>query len=74
MQFAYEDLVSEVESIQDAPSSLMSILDPSAAMDAAQRMQRWYRNSSFGAGKSFFGRDGRKIEGSLPAESADDEA
>ena len=32
----------------DMPSTLTSILDPQDALEAAQRMQRWYRSTAQG--------------------------
>jgi hypothetical protein len=57
----------------DLPCSLTGILEPDEALAAAQRMQRWYRTTPQGAAHSFFGRDGRKIEGRYMLESSSDE-
>ena len=43
-----------------------------AALAAARRMQRWYQSTPQGAAHSLFGRDGRRVEGRLEVELADD--
>ncbi len=55
------------------PCSLTEILEPSAALAAAQRMQRWYRSTPQGAAHSQFGRDGRRIEARMVLEQAETE-
>jgi hypothetical protein len=55
----------EVETIDHTPSSLTAILEPDAALAAAQRMQRWYQSTPQGAAHSLFGRDGRRVEARL---------
>ena len=62
MDRATEDLIEELEAIQDMPSSLTGILDPAEAIEAAHRMQRWYRSTPQGSAHSHFGRDGRKVD------------
>jgi hypothetical protein len=56
---------------QDAllPNTLAAILNPQEALEAAQRMQRWYRSTAQGVAHSIFGRDGRRIEGRLAYEA-----
>ena len=55
------------------PCSLTEILEPSAALAAAQRMQRWYRSTPQGAAHSQFGRDGRRIEARMVLEQIETE-
>jgi len=62
MQATYEAIIEDPDPATQTPFSLVSILDPSAAVEAAARMQRWYRSTPQGASHSHFGRDGRKIE------------
>jgi len=62
MQATYEAIIEDPDTAIQTPFSLVSILDPSAAVEAAARMQRWYRSTPQGASHSHFGRDGRKIE------------
>ena len=57
----------------DAPSTLAGILQPDAALAAAQRLQRRYQTNAPGA-NSLFGRDGRRVEGRLPVEVVGEEA
>jgi hypothetical protein len=52
----------EVDVLDRTPSSLAGILEPDAALAAAQRMQRWYQSNPQGAAHSLFGRDGRRVE------------
>jgi len=61
--------IEQCESEVLAPSSLTAILEPSDALAAAQRMQRWYQTAQ-GAAHSLFGRDGRRVEGRLATEVA----
>ncbi len=63
MQATFEDVIEDTDNATHTPFSLVSILDPSAAIEAAARMQRWYRSTPQGVSHSHFGRDGRKIEG-----------
>jgi hypothetical protein len=63
-----EQFDSEVAA--QAPSSLAAILEPSEALAAAQRMQRWYRSTPQGAVHSQFGRDGRRVDARLALECA----
>jgi hypothetical protein len=58
-------------SLPELPHSLCAILDPSDALAAAQRMQRWYQSSPQGPAQSLFGRDGRRVEGRLTVEYAE---
>lgn len=51
------------------PNTLTAILNPQDALEAAQRMQRWYRSTAQGVAHSVFGRDGRRIEGRLAYEA-----
>jgi hypothetical protein len=51
-----------------APHSLTAILDPAAALAAAQRMQRFYQSAQ-GSHHTQFGRDGRRVEGRLLADA-----
>lgn len=60
--------------LSDTPNSLPGILEPEAALAAARRMQRWYKSTPQGVAHSMFGRDGRRIEGRLELEHADDGA
>jgi hypothetical protein len=55
-----QDEVAEV--IDRTPSSLAGILEPEAAIAAAQRMQRWYQSMPQCASLTLFGRDGRRVE------------
>lgn len=55
------------------PSSLTEILEPTQALAAAQRMQRWYRSTPQGAAHSQFGRDGRRIEARMVLEQIETE-
>jgi hypothetical protein len=57
----------------DPPSTLAGILQPDAALAAAQRLQRRYQANIPGA-NSLFGRDGRRVEGRLPVEVVGEEA
>jgi len=52
----------------DTPFTLTGILQPEAALAAAQRLQRRYQGNSPGA-HSLFGRDGRRVEGRLQADA-----
>ena len=58
----------EAEHEDTAPHSLTAILDPAAALAAAQRMQRFYQSAQ-GAHHTQFGRDGRRVEGRLLVET-----
>jgi hypothetical protein len=58
--------------LPEAPHSLPGILDPEAALEAARRMQRWYRWNPQGWAHSLFGRDGRRVEGRIEVELAGD--
>ncbi|MCX7214538.1 MAG: hypothetical protein NTW53_17975 [Burkholderiales bacterium] len=53
---------------ENVPCSLTEILEPTAALAAAQRMQRWYRSTPQGAAHSQFGRDGRRVEARMVLE------
>jgi hypothetical protein len=55
----------DVDVIDHLPCSLTAILEPDAALAAAQRMQRWYQSTPQGAAHSLFGRDGRRVEARL---------
>jgi len=59
----------DAESLIETPSTLASILNPTDALEAAQRMQRWYRTTAQGVAHSIFGRDGRRVEGRLAFEA-----
>lgn len=59
----------DAESLAETPSTLASILYPSDALEAAQRMQRWYRTTAQGIAHSIFGRDGRRVEGRFAYEA-----
>jgi len=63
------DFDLELSETANIPSTLTAILDPRDALEAAQRMQRWYRTTSQGIAHSIFGRDGRRIEGRLAFET-----
>ena len=63
----------DTEIAVQAPSSLAAILEPSEALAAAQRMQRWYRSTPQGTVHSLFGRDGRRVDGRLALECATEE-
>jgi hypothetical protein len=72
MQATSEAVLEDTDTTIQTPFSLVSILEPSAAVEAAARMQRWYRSTPQGASQSHFGRDGRKIEARhIALESAD---
>jgi hypothetical protein len=45
----------------DAPHSLMMILEPDEALQAAQRLQHRYQSSPYASASSVFGRDGRRV-------------
>jgi len=45
----------------DVPQSLMQILEPDAALQAAQRLQHRYQSTPHAAAMSVFGRDGRRV-------------
>lgn len=60
----------DTELAVQAPSSLAAILEPSEALAAAQRMQRWYRSTPQGGVHSQFGRDGRRVDARLALECA----
>jgi len=45
----------------DVPHSLMLILEPDAALQAARRLQHRYQTSPYGSASSVFGRDGRRV-------------
>lgn len=66
---SHED--ADATAAPELPHSLCSILDPSDALAAAQRMQRWYQSSPQGPAQSLFGRDGRRVEGRLTVEYAE---
>lgn len=55
------------------PCSLTEILEPTQALAAAQRMQRWYRSTPQGAAHSQFGRDGRRIDARMVLEQIETE-
>jgi hypothetical protein len=57
----------------NVPCSRTEILEPTAALAAAQRMQRWYRSTPQGAANSQFGRDGRRIEARMVLEQIETE-
>ena len=57
----------------DPPNTLTGILQPDAALAAAQRLQRRYQTNAPGA-NSLFGRDGRRVEVRLPVEMVGEEA
>lgn len=63
------DLDLEPISTTEAPNTLTAILNPTDALEAAQRMQRWYRTTAQGIAHSIFGRDGRRVEGRLAFEA-----
>jgi hypothetical protein len=63
------DLDLELTETPEVPSTLSAILNPIEALEAAQRMQRWYRTTSQGIAHSIFGRDGRRVEGRLAFET-----
>ncbi len=65
------DAEDELQEAQDSalPNTLTAILNPQEALEAAQRMQRWYRSTAQGVAHSIFGRDGRRIEGRLAYEA-----
>ena len=55
----------------ELPNSLVMLLEPTAALEAARRMQQWYQTTPQGAAHSLFGRDGRRVEGRLRASLGD---
>lgn len=55
------------------PCSLTEILEPTQALAAAQRLQRWYRSTPQGAAHSQFGRDGRRIDARMVLEQIETE-
>lgn len=65
------DAQDEAQEAQDTvlPNTLTAILNPQDALEAAHRMQRWYRSTAQGVAHSVFGRDGRRIEGRLAYEA-----
>lgn len=63
------DLDLDFSDTHEAPNTLAAILNPTDALEAAQRMQRWYRTTAQGISHSIFGRDGRRIEGRLAFEA-----
>jgi len=63
------DFDLEVTETPEVPSTLATILNPTDALEAAQRMQRWYRTTAQGIAHSIFGRDGRRVEGRLAFEA-----
>ena len=52
----------DVDVLDRMPCSLAGILEPDAALAAAQRLQNWYQSNPQGAAHSLFGRDGRRVE------------
>lgn len=72
MEHLDEQPFEDTQILPDAPNSLPGILDAEAALAAARRMQRWYQSTPQGAAHSLFGRDGRRVEGRLEVELADD--
>jgi hypothetical protein len=72
MEQTDEQPFEDTQVLPEAPNSLPGILDPEAALAAARRMQRWYQSTPQGAAHSLFGRDGRRVEGRLEVELADD--
>ena len=65
-EFDTEDTVAA-----EMPNSLVMLLEPTAALEAARRMQQWYQTTPQGAAHSLFGRDGRRVEGRLRASLGD---
>jgi len=63
------DFDLELIETTEVPSTLSAILNPTDALEAAQRMQRWYRTTAQGIAHSIFGRDGRRVEGRLAFEA-----
>lgn len=63
------DFDLELIETPEMPSTLATILNPTDALEAAQRMQRWYRTTAQGIAHSIFGRDGRRVEGRLAFEA-----
>jgi len=63
------DFDLELIETPEVPSTLATILNPTDALEAAQRMQRWYRTTAQGIAHSIFGRDGRRVEGRLAFEA-----
>jgi len=45
----------------DVPQSLMQILEPGEALQAAQRLQSRYQSTPHSSAMSVFGRDGRRV-------------
>ncbi|MEI6547096.1 MAG: hypothetical protein WCN85_08790 [Burkholderiales bacterium] len=67
------DTDNTADFIDSVPCSLTEILEPTQALAAAQRMQRWYRSTPQGAAHSQFGRDGRRIEARMVLEQIETE-
>ncbi len=74
MEHTDEQPFEDTRILPDTPNSLPGILDPEDALAAARRMQRWYKSTPQGAAHSLFGRDGRRVEGRIEVEYADDGA
>ena len=74
MEHPDEPPFEDTRILTEPPNSLAGILDPEEALAAARRMQRWYKSTPQGVAHSMFGRDGRRVEGRLEVEYADDGA
>lgn len=72
MEHVDDQVFEDTLILPETPSSLAGILEPQAALAAADRMQRWYKTNPQGVAHSLFGRDGRRVEGRIEVEYADD--